>query len=224
MYHSGETSDLALVVERLIGEVKGRKLGLIGFSLGGNVITKYLGEQGESAAPQIQAAAVVSVPFDLLACSKAIDGPGLPAWIYRERFLRKLVPKALAKAQRFPGLIDTARVQKARKLGDFDDAVTAPLHGFRDALDYYAKSSSAGFLPLVRRPLLAISAEDDPFVPGATLPIVRFSENPYLVLRLSPQRGHVGFVNGPPWAQRRWAEEQAVAFVADHLHSAASSA
>jgi predicted alpha/beta-fold hydrolase len=143
-YHSGETGDLAHALERLAEERPGRTIGLVGFSLGGNVVTKLLGERG--AEIPARAAAVVSVPFDLAGCCAALDGPGLLTRVYRERFLRTLRPKALAKARRFHGLLDEARVREARTLRAYDDAVTAPLHGFADAGDYYARSSSAGFL------------------------------------------------------------------------------
>jgi hypothetical protein len=216
-YHSGETSDLAHAVERLVAERPGRALALIGFSLGGNVVTKYLGERGEAAPAEVRAGAVISVPFDLDGCCAALDGPGVLARLYRDRFLRTLRPKAEAKARRFPRSLDAERIRGARSLRAYDDAVTAPLHGFAGAADYYARSSSGPLLPRVARPLLAISAEDDPFVPGPTLPLAALRENPRLTALVSPAGGHVGFVAGPPWAPERWAEDRAVAFVARQL-------
>jgi predicted alpha/beta-fold hydrolase len=215
-YHSGETGDLRHAIERLVGERPGRPLGLCGFSLGGNVVTKYLGELGDAVPAEVRAAAVVSVPFDLAGCCLALDGPGVPAWIYRERFLRQLRRKALLKATKFTH-IDAARARAARTLRDFDDAVTAPLHGFRDAAEYYARSSSAQFLSGVRRPLLVVQAEDDPFVPPSTLPRAALAANPNITLELSSTGGHVGFVHGPPWRQLRHAEARATAFLADRL-------
>lgn len=216
-YHSGETSDLGYVIDRLLAEHPGRALGLVGFSLGGNVVAKYLGERGAAVPDGVRAAAVVSVPFDLARCCAAIDGSDLASLVYRERFLRRLRPKALAKARRFPGLIDEARVHRARSLREFDDAVTAPLHGFASAEDYYERSSSGPLLPEVRRPLLVISAEDDPFVPGSTLPLRALRENAHVTAQVSAAGGHVGFLSGPPWALRRWAEEQAAEFIAAHV-------
>ena len=216
-YHSGETTDLGLVVDRLAAERPGRPMGLIGFSLGANVITKYLGERGAAAAAEIRAAAAVSAPFDLAACSASIDARGLPALIYRERFLRTLRPKALEKARRFPGLVDAARVRRARMLREYDEAVTAPIHGFASADDYYARSSSGPHVPAVRRPLLVISAEDDPFIPGSTVPVRALADNPFITARVSKTGGHIGFLQGLPWALSWWAEEQAIVFVARHL-------
>lgn len=218
-YHAGETADLALLLDRLLREQPTRPIGLCGFSLGGNVVAKYLGERGEAAPPQVRAAAVISVPFDLSGCSDAIDGPGVPALIYRERFLRKLRPKAEQKAARFPGVIDLDRLRRLRLLRDFDDTVTAPLHGFAGAADYYARSSSGPLLTAVRRPLLVVSAEDDPFVPAATLPLAAIRDNQQVTALITPAGGHVGFLHGPPWALRRWAEERAADFVSNHLLS-----
>jgi uncharacterized protein len=216
-YHSGETTDLGLVVDRLVEERPGRSIGLVGFSLGANVVVKYLGERGDGARGEIRAAAAISTPFDLAACCEAIDARGLPALIYRERFLQTLRPKALEKARRFPGLVDAARVRRARTLLEYDEAVTAPIHGFADAADYYARSSSGPFVASVRRPLLLISAEDDPFVPGASVPVDALRENPCVTPRVSKTGGHLGFLQGPPWALSWWAEEQAIAFVGRHL-------
>jgi predicted alpha/beta-fold hydrolase len=219
-YHSGDTGDLANVVERLVRERPGRPLGLSGFSLGGNVVTKYLGERGDALPPEVRAAAVISVPFDLAGCCEALDAPGVASWFYRERFLRRLKRKAVKKALRFTH-IDAQRARVARTLQAFDDAVTAPLHGFSSAKEYYARSSSAGFLAGVRRPLLVIQAEDDPFVPPSTLPRRELTANPHISLELSHTGGHVAFVHGPPWRLLRFAERRAVAFLDEKLRPSA---
>jgi len=215
-YHSGETGDLSWVIDRVRAERPGRALGLCGFSLGGNVVTKYLGERGPQVAPEVRAAAVVSVPFDLDGCCLALDGPGLAARIYRERFLRQLRKKALDKARRF-GAVDASRVRPARTLRAFDDAVTAPLHGFAGAADYYARSSAGPFVPSVLRPLLVIHAEDDPFIPPSTLPRAALAANPHITFEASREGGHVAFLAGPPWRPRRHAEACATAFLAERL-------
>ena len=145
--------------------------------------------------------------------ARALDGPGLAARLYRERFLRKLKPKALAKSARFAGHLDDARIRGARTLRDFDDAVTAPLHGFATAEEYYARSSSAGFLAGVRRPLLILQAADDPFIPEETLPLAAARATPWLELELSAGGGHVAFVAGPPWWPHRFAERRAAAWL-----------
>jgi hypothetical protein len=218
LYHSGETGDLDWTVRRLAAERPGRPIGLVGFSLGGNVVAKYLGERGDDLPSEVRAGAVISAPLDLAACQAEIDGDGFWAARYRERFLRRLRKKALAKARQFPGLLDEERIRAARTLRAFDDAVTAPLHGFRDAADYYARSSAGPRVADVRRPLLVLNADDDPMVPGRTLPVPALRRNPLITFELWPAGGHVGFVSGPPWRAERWAERRVAAWLAEHLH------
>jgi predicted alpha/beta-fold hydrolase len=212
-YHSGETDDLRHAVAHLVAERPGRPLLLAGFSLGGNVVAKLLGERGDDLPPEVRAAAVVSVPWDLAAAARAIDGVGTMAWLYRERFLRRLRAKVEAKARRFPGALDVEGARRARTVVAFDDAVTAPLHGFASAADYYDRSSARRWLPGLRRPLLAVAALDDPMVPGATVPSPA-EGNGLLRLEVTPRGGHVGFVEGPPWRPGYWAEELAARFLA----------
>lgn len=216
-YHSGETSDLDAAVRRVLAERPRSPLVLCGFSLGGNVLVKWLGEEGERLPAQVRAAAAISVPFDLALCARTLDGPSAMAAIYRGRFLRTLKRKAREKARRFPGSIDLKRLKKVRTIEGFDEHVTAPLHGFRGAADYYAKSSCAQFLPGVRVPLLLLSAEDDPFVPPAALPLSAARKNPRVSLEVTPKGGHVGFVGGWPLRPRYYAEERAVEFLAAQL-------
>ncbi len=213
-YHSGETEDLAYAVGRLAGERPGRPLCLCGFSLGGNVVTKYLAERGQAAPSQLVAAAVISAPFDLAACARAIDGPGFWMSVYRKRFLRTLRRKALRKARAYTGLLDPARVRAVRTFADFDERVTAPLHGFASAADYWARSSSGRLLDRVRRPLLALAAADDPMVPAGSLPLEAARANQMVTLEVVPAGGHAGFVAGPAWRPRYWAEQRAVEFLA----------
>jgi predicted alpha/beta-fold hydrolase len=215
LYHSGETGDLALSVGRLSAERPGRRILLAGFSLGGNVVVKYLGERGEAAPKEVVGAVVVSVPYDLARSARALDAPGPWNWIYRTRFLFTLRAKALAKARRFPGLLDPAAVRAARTFAAFDSAATAPLHGFASAEDYWARSASGPFLAGVDRPLLAISALDDPLVPAQGLPLEAARSNPRVTLLTPAAGGHVGFVSGGPLHPYCWAEERAAAFLSD---------
>ncbi|HUL60180.1 MAG TPA: alpha/beta fold hydrolase [Anaeromyxobacteraceae bacterium] len=214
LYHSGDTGDLDAVVHLLAAERPGRAILLAGFSLGGNVVAKYLGERGDRLPPEVRAGAVVSVPFDLAASARALDGPGLMMRVYRTRFLRRLRRKALAKARRFPGRIDAAAAASARSFAAFDDGVTAPVHGFASAEDYWARSSSGRYLAGVRRPLLAIAAEDDPMVPRASLPVDAARANPAVTLEITPAGGHVAFVSGWPLWPSYWADRRAVEFLA----------
>jgi predicted alpha/beta-fold hydrolase len=212
-YHSGDTGDLDAVVTRLAAERPGRPIVLGGFSLGGNVVAKYLGERGDDLPPQVRAGVGISVPFDLIRSAQALDAPGFWNWVYRERFLRRLRRKALAKAGRFPGAFDVARVRAARTFAAYDAAVTAPLHGFASAEEYWSLSSSARFLSGVRRPLLAVAALDDPIVPADAVPIAAACENPQITIDATPAGGHVAFVSGWPFWPSYWAERRAIAFV-----------
>jgi predicted alpha/beta-fold hydrolase len=218
-YHSGDTGDLAFAVDKLSTERPGRRLGLAGFSLGGNVVAKYLGERGADVPSYVLCGAVVSVPFDLAMSARALDGDGLMARVYRERFLRRLRAKVKQKAVRFPTQLSVERAHLARTFREFDEHFTAPLHGFINADDYWSRSSSGPLLPSVRRPLLILAAEDDPFVPPAALPRAAAAHNPYLTLEISRGGGHVAFVSGPPWRPLRFAEHRAAEFLAHNLRA-----
>lgn len=211
--HSGDTGDLAFLVERLAADRPSRPIVLAGFSLGGNVLVKYLGERGELVPPQVRAAAAISVPFDLLRSARALDQPGFWNFVYRERFLRRLRAKALAKAARFPDAFDVARVRAATTFAAFDGAVTAPLHGFPSAEVYWETQSSSRFLGGVRRPLLALASLDDPIVPGDTVPVEAARANPHVALETTTAGGHVAFVSGWPFWPSYWAEARAVDFL-----------
>jgi predicted alpha/beta-fold hydrolase len=223
LYHSGETTDLDLVVRRVIREHPEQPLALAGFSLGGNVLLKWLGERGDDLPPEVRSAAAVSVPFDLERGSRFIER-GFSR-IYTKHFLRTLRAKALAKLAREPGLFDPSALERADTLFAFDDAVTAPVHGFTDALDYYRRSSSIRFLHAIRRPTLLLSAYDDPFLPAAVLGEVAAiaRSNPCLVAEFHQRGGHVGFVAGRrPWSPRYYAEDRVLSFLQSAIANARS--
>ncbi|NNF25951.1 MAG: alpha/beta fold hydrolase [Gemmatimonadetes bacterium] len=214
-YHSGDTEDLARVTAWLRRRFPDRRLGLVGFSLGGNVVLKYLGERGEGGTPY-HAAVAISVPFDLAAGSLELERPG-PYTIYRQYFLRSLQRKAAGKAALIEGRADLSGALSARTLRAFDDALTAPLHGFAGAAEYYALSSSGPYVPRVRTPTLVIQAMDDPFLPEGCVPVGEIQRNPWTTALLPRYGGHVGFVSERPGEERFWAEEHAARFVARHL-------
>ena len=220
LYHSGETDDLRAVLRYLRPRLAGRPLGAIGFSLGGNVLLKYLGESGQETP--IQAAAAVSVPYDLAACAEAVSAGA--SRIYTRYLLRKLQRKLHAKARQLRGLADVGRGLAARTFFDFDDAVTAPIFGFDGAVDYYERCSSMRFLDRIRRPSLLIQALDDPFLPSRFDPHRMPLANPCLTPEFSRHGGHVGFVSGRPWALDLWAERRAARFLAGCLQRGSSSA
>jgi len=195
-YHSGDTGDLAAVVARLADAEPGLRRAAIGFSLGGNVLLKYLGETGTESG--LVGAAAVSVPFDL-AVSARLIGSGWAGRVYTEYFLRSLKHKLAAKAERADGgeAVPETLVRAglaAKSLVAYDDAVTAPLHGFANAPAYYSASSSKPWIDAIRTPTVALHAADDPFLPRPYLPEASFLANPHTDLRITQRGGHLGFL------------------------------
>jgi predicted alpha/beta-fold hydrolase len=213
-YHAGQTEDLPFIVERLSARWQG-PLAAVGFSLGGNMLLKWLGETGDGSP--LKAAVGVSVPFDLAASAAVVDGPGIWSAGYRSFFMRSLRRKGLAMARDLGSKLDPAAIRRSRTFRQFDGAVTAPLFGFASAEDYWARSSSAQFLPAIRRPTLLVSAEDDPIVPASSIPRETIARNPALHLWLAPVGGHVGFVGGSPWRPEYVAESLIVDFLGPRL-------
>lgn len=217
-YHSGETTDLDFVIRRLTSETPDAPIVLAGFSLGGNVLLKWLGERGSEVPQAICAAAAVSVPYDLARGSRFINR-GF-ARVYERHFLRSLVRKAGEKRQRFPDIAPEVDLATLRSMWDFDNAVTAPVHGFRDATDYYERSSSLGWLERIRVPTLLLNAADDPFLPREVLDEVRAAaqSNSELQCEFPEYGGHVGFIAGSlPWRPLYWAEWRVIDFLSSHL-------
>jgi predicted alpha/beta-fold hydrolase len=213
-YHSGETSDPKYVVARVLEEFPDAPVGLMGVSLGGNVLCKLLGEWGSRVAPGVKGAVAVSAPFDLARASRHI-GRGFGV-IYERNFLRSLIPKAVKKMERHRELASLMAVKRARTLWDFDDQFTAPVHGFRDAADYYARASSLPYLASIKLPTLLLNAQDDPFLPVDVLDHVEMvaANNRYLCAEFPRRGGHVGFTAGAfPWSAWYYAEWRAAEFL-----------
>lgn len=222
LYHSGETTDLDLVARTLSARDGGRPLLLAGVSLGGNVLLKWLGEEPGPPRALVAAAAAVSVPFDLAAGARHLETAA--GRLYVSHFLSTLLPKARSLARRFPeaaARLDLPRLARARTFFDFDDAGTAPLHGFAGAEDYWARSSSLPLLGRIEVPVLALSAEDDPFLPADALGRARDAASPSVAFAVSRHGGHAGFVSGRwPGSARAWAEESAVRWLSGHVPAA----
>ncbi len=216
-YHSGDTGDFSHVLASLRERFPGRVFGALGFSLGGNVLLRYLGEKAGSPPPYLRAAAAISVPYDLTAGCKMLETGWMGA-VYTRYFLRSLREKIRAKQPLLRDLIDLGRVFDARTLREFDEAATAPLHGFRDAEHYYREASSGPILPKVRVPTCLLHAMDDPFLPAEAIPRNAVERNPWLVDFFQEKGGHVGFVErGPPWRRTFWAETEAVRYLSTVL-------
>ncbi|MES2940163.1 MAG: alpha/beta fold hydrolase [Pseudomonadota bacterium] len=208
-YHSGDHAEIGWILQRLRARHGGPLLA-VGVSLGGNALMRWAGEAGENAARTVAAVASVCSPLDLAAGAVAI-GRGFNRLVYTTMFLRSMKPKALAKLAQHPGLFDRDTLLAARDLFAFDDVFTAPLHGFRDAPDYYARASAKPHLHRIRIPALVLNARNDPFIPAASLP--RAGEvGEHVTLWQPEQGGHVGFpagrwpahVRAMPEAVGRW--------------------
>jgi hypothetical protein len=205
-YHSGDHEEVDAMLAAIRARVAPETVVYaVGVSVGGSVLLNWLGRAGGAAVRSIAAAAAVSTPLDLTAAGIAI-GQGLNR-IYTRNFLSTLIPKSLAMGQRYPGLLDAAKIRQARTMYDFDDAVTAVLHGFAGTPDYWRRASSKPWLAGVAVPTLVLNARNDPFVPAESLPGPRDVSSDVLLLQ-PDDGGHVGFLSGPfpgnlEWLPRR---------------------
>ncbi len=211
-YHSGKTEDLACVVDHVLRRGYAQ-VALVGFSLGGNMTLKYLGERGSSIDERIQGAVAFSTPVDLKASSHRIAR--WTNWHYTQYFLRSLRQKIRRKAERHPTGVRTDALPHIRTLRDFDDAYTAPLNGFRDADTYYREASSKPLLPEIAIPTLLVNAANDPFLAPSCYPTGIADGHPQFTLEVPDSGGHVGFVTvnetGEYWSERRAASFLATA-------------
>lgn len=205
-YHSGDTADLDHVV-RLLGIRHGtRPIAVLGYSLGGNVLLKWLGEQGAKAP--VTTAIAISVPFDLNSAALQLES-GI-ARIYQRHLLKKLRHSISAKALRHPPPYPLERLHELRTFRQFDDAITAPLHGFRDVDDYYTQSSCKQYLGGISVQTLILHARDDPFLPSRAIPAQQ-ELSPAITLELARHGGHVGFVAGSnPLRPQYWLETRII--------------
>jgi uncharacterized protein len=213
LYHSGDTRDLDFLVRSLPSDLP---IVAIGASLGGNAILKWLGEHPEQDI--VKAAATMSVPYDLAAGAHVLSiGAGR---FYTAQFFRTMRQKTVSVVERFGVKLDVEGAMRARTFRDFDNASTAPLHGFRDADDYYTRASSLPFLHAITTPALCISAEDDPFLPLEALGRAQSAASPSVEFRITRSGGHTGFIAGTvPWRAQYWAEELTVGWVAERARA-----
>ena len=199
-YHSGATDDLDVVIRHAMKSYQ--EISLIGFSLGGNLTLKYLGERGTTVSPAIKKAIVFSVPMDLHTSCLKISHPA--NWIYARRFLASLKKKVSQKAITRKE-INLQGLDRIDNLLEFDDRYTAPIHGFSDALHYYRESSSVGFVEAITIPSLIVTALNDPFLTPQCYPADMLKDHPLVTLETPSRGGHVGFSlfnkNGLYWSE-----------------------
>ncbi|HKL10873.1 MAG TPA: alpha/beta fold hydrolase [Clostridia bacterium] len=206
-YHSGDTEDVRQIIRQISNEMDYENIFMVGFSLGANVLLKFLGEEGTNAKSGygISKAAAVSVPCDLASASKALDSSG--NFIYRKRFLKKLGKTLARKKELHPDKINLSDFKKIKTLKEYDDRYTSVLHGFSDSNEYYEKASSKPYLRGISIPVLIINALDDPFLGKECYPDENEArENDYIDWIVTKFGGHVGFSsigNGPFWHEKR---------------------
>ena len=209
-YHSGSTDDLERVIQHATGKNIYSRIALIGFSLGGNVTLVYLGEKGSQLASEIVKSVVFSVPCDLRASSLELARPG--NIIYMKRFLALLHKKIQAKMRLFPGQINDHGYRLIKNFHDYDARYTAPLHGFKNAEDYWATCSSRQYIPAIKIPTLIVNALNDPFLAGGCYPWEEAIRNATVALETPESGGHTGFVDFNK-THLYWSEKRAVEFL-----------
>ena len=213
-YHSGDTGDIDFLVRTLKAREPNTPLTTIGYSLGGNALLKWLSEKGHEAP--VQSAVAVSVPF-LLHESTLHMQRGF-ARVYQWHLLKSLKRNVLRKVQRFTLPARADEIQKMKTFYEFDDRITGPLHGFKDAMHYYTSSSSRQYLKRIRIPTLIVHAHDDPFMHAQVIPEAH-ELSPTITLDLHRHGGHVGFVSGCfPWRPRYWLEERIPNWLQIRMH------
>lgn len=193
-YFSGDSQEVDFILRSVMERSPNAKWHVAGVSLGGNSLLKYLGERAGQPSP-IQAAVSICAPMDMRAAGEHLSRDWLCRQIYTRYFLRTMKPKMLEKATRFPGAIDVTRVTRARTLWEFDDAYTAPMHGFTNALDYWDKASSKPWLAHIDTPTLIINPRNDPFIPEPSLPGPNQASKS-VTLHQPAEGGHMGFTTG----------------------------
>ncbi len=205
-YHSGDSAEIGFILSTVRQQVPQARWHAAGVSLGGNALLKYLGEYGTQLA-WLCGAAAISAPIDLVAAGNHLSDNTFNREVYSRHFLRSLKPKVFEKARRYPGVIDVFKVNQARDLRDFDHAYTAPMHGFKDAIDYWTQSASKPWLKKIVTPTLVLNARNDPFLPEHTL-VGPNDCSDAITLHQPALGGHVGFVNGPWPGHLNWLPER----------------
>ena len=209
-YHIGETGDLHTVIQQAL-EVGYQTIHLVGFSAGGNITLKYLGEKGSTVHPAIKRAVGVSVPLELLTTADRLE-----VWdsmVYNRRFQKTLKEKVKLKSGTLPEAIRTADLSRIRSLREFDDLITAPLHGFKGATDYYTRNSSLAFVSKITVPTLVLNARNDPFLSPECFPEALAKELTHVWMEFPKQGGHCGFPSAKGLQAPTYAEERVIQFL-----------
>jgi predicted alpha/beta-fold hydrolase len=218
LYHSGLSCDIRAIIMELIERDGLPGIFAAGFSMGGNLVLKMAGEFADHAPAEIRGFVAVAPAFDLSLCADALAAPR--NFIYNRRFVKGLKSRMRRKAQLFPERYSIGDMREIRSVRAFDDAITAPHCGFRDAADYYTQSSALQLAGAIRRSTLILTAQDDPFVPFASFEKTAISENPFITLIAPKHGGHCAFIANEAGAERFWSEARIVEFCEKHSKAA----
>jgi hypothetical protein len=210
LYHSGASEDLAAVVSQALARHPARQVALAGFSIGGNITLKYLGEMGTAVDPRIRGGLAFSVPVDLAASVRHMAQPANA--IYMKYFLDRMRARYRSRRESLPVKVSERELSRMRTFMDFDDPITAPLHGFSSAEDYYARAACLPWLGKIAIPTLLVNARNDPFLPASCFPERCAHANPSFFLETPASGGHCAFLTAP-WEVRGWTEQRALAFL-----------
>src|SRR5208337_2817932 len=209
LYNSGLSGDYRAVLLELIAEGF-QQIFFVGYSMGGNLVTKMAGEFGEATPKELRGVAAVCPAMDLAACADALEK--MENYLYERHFVEGLTARYRRKAELYPERYSRSGIGRVRTVREFDDAITAPAFGYKDAEEYYEVASAKKVIGQVRVPLLLITAQDDPFVPYASFLRAKVGENPRVRFVAPEHGGHCGFVSRQAGAERFWAEERVVEF------------
>jgi hypothetical protein len=188
LYHHGDIEDLSLVIDFVARQERFKHIVILGFSMGGSMTLRYAGIKGVDIPGKVKRAIAFSVPVDLAGCSAELEKPA--NYVYKQKFIRKLSDKIRLKDQQFPGRLRMDKLDEVKKIRDFDEHFTAPMYGFTDADDFYAKASSGPFIPDIRIPTLLVNALNDPFLPESCYPYEAVSDSPHMDNRIRARTDH----------------------------------
>ncbi len=214
-YHSGKTEDVNFVINYLLEHYNYENIAIVGYSLGGNLTLKYMGEYANTLSFVVKTAIAISVPVDLASSDTQLSRAENK--IYMERFLRSLRKKIKDKATKFPHYkVDLEKLKTAKNFRDFDEIYTAPVFGFKDSEDYWQQASSKPYLSKIKKPTLLITALDDPFLAPPCYPYEEAENSEMFFLEVSKYGGHCGF-NSSLLKKQRWLESRIIEFIKKNL-------
>ena len=215
-YHSGKTEDVDFIVNYLLKNYTYENIIIIGFSLGGNLTLKYLGEKSTNISPIIKGAIAVSVPIDITSAEKEMDK--LKNRVYTELFFKTLKNKLLQKAHRFPEYkLDKDLLFKATKFRHIEQLYTVPVFGFKSPEDYWTKASSKPYLKAIKKPTLLINAKDDSFLSNECFPFYEAQKSENFFFESTNYGGHVGFMNSFNAVENNWLEKRIERFIIENI-------